>query len=62
MIQSTPDWAAYIQQMEQVLDLQLDEARRKELLLQLGRIAAMAEPLMDYQLDDRLEVAGVYRA
>lgn len=62
MTQSTPDWAAYIQQMEQVLDLQLDEARRQELLLQFTRIAAMAGPLMDYQLDDRLEVAGVYQA
>ncbi|WNW09719.1 oxalurate catabolism protein HpxX [Pseudomonas sp. DTU_2021_1001937_2_SI_NGA_ILE_001] len=62
MTQVTPDWAAYVEQMEQVLGLQLDEARRQELLTQFSRIAAMAEPLMDYPLDDRLEVAGVYRA
>ncbi|WP_372439005.1 oxalurate catabolism protein HpxX [Pandoraea sputorum] len=48
--------------MEQVLGLELDDARRQELLLQFSRIAAMAAPLMDYPLDDRLEVAGVYKA
>ena len=62
MTQVTPDWAAYIAQMEQVLDLELDDARRQELLLQFSRIAAMAAPLMSYPLDDRLEVAGVYKA
>ncbi|MBP2196598.1 MULTISPECIES: oxalurate catabolism protein HpxX [Pantoea] len=56
-----PDWAAYIAQMEQILALELDEARRAELLTQFNRIAAMAEPLMAYPLDDRLEVAGVYK-
>ncbi|BAP45950.1 oxalurate catabolism protein HpxX [Pseudomonas sp. 21LCFQ02] len=62
MTQVPPDWAAYIAQMEQVLGLELDDARRQELLLQFSRIAAMAAPLMDYPLDDRLEVAGVYKA
>lgn len=62
MTQVTPDWAAYIAQMEQVLGLELDDARRAELLVQFSRIAAMAAPLMDYPLDDRLEVAGVYKA
>ncbi|OLU34358.1 DUF4089 domain-containing protein [Pseudomonas sp. PA15(2017)] len=58
----TPDWAAYVAQMEQVLALELDDARRQELLTQFSRIAAMAEPLMAFALDDRLEVAGVYHA
>lgn len=58
----TPDWAAYVAQMEQVLALELDDARRQELLTQFSRIAAMAEPLMALALDDRLEVAGVYQA
>lgn len=58
----TPDWAAYVVQMEQVLALELDDARRQELLTQFSRIAAMAEPLMAFALDDRLEVAGVYQA
>ncbi|QKJ85962.1 hypothetical protein PMPD1_0994 [Paramixta manurensis] len=56
------DLAAYIAQMEQMLDLELNETRRAELLTQMTRIAAMAEPLMAFPLDDRLEVAGVYRA
>ncbi|NWA63303.1 oxalurate catabolism protein HpxX [Pantoea sp. B9002] len=57
---SQPDWATYIAQMEQILALELDDARRAELLMQFNRIAAMAEPLMALPLDDRLEVAGVF--
>ncbi len=57
---SQPDWVVYIAQMEQILALELDEARRAELLVQFNRIAAMAEPLMAFPLDDRLEVAGVF--
>ena len=57
---SQPDWAAYIAQMEQILALELDEARRAELRVQFNRIAAMAEPLMAFPLDERLEVAGVF--
>ena len=56
------EWASYIGHMEQILQLELDEARRAELLIQLSRIAAMAAPLMAFPLDDRLEVAGVYQA
>lgn len=62
MKQDTPDWAAYVAQMEQVLALELDETRRAELLTQFSRIAAMAAPLMAFPLDARLEVAGVYKA
>ncbi|MCX2199952.1 oxalurate catabolism protein HpxX [Pantoea agglomerans] len=58
------DWASYIGHMEQILqlELELDDARRAELLIQLSRIAEMAAPLMTFPLDDRLEVAGVYQA
>ncbi|CAM3810674.1 DUF4089 domain-containing protein [Rouxiella silvae] len=56
------DWAAYISQMEAVLALELDDARRQELLVQFTRIAQMAQPLMDLPLDPRLEIAGVYHA
>ncbi|ADP11665.1 conserved uncharacterized protein [Erwinia sp. Ejp617] len=62
MKQTKTDWAIYVAQMEQMLALELDDARRAELLIQFSRIAAMAEPLMAYPLDDRLEVAGVYKA
>ncbi|MEE8729810.1 MAG: oxalurate catabolism protein HpxX [Rahnella inusitata] len=57
-----PQWAAYVRQMESVLALELDDARRQELLVQFSRIAQMAQPLMDLPLDPRLEIAGVYRA
>lgn len=53
-------WSAYLTLMEQILDLTLTDERRAELLVQLTRIAGMAQPLMDYPLDDHLEVAGVY--
>lgn len=59
---ATTDWAAYISQMESVLALDLDDARRLELLAQFSRIAQMAQSLMDLPLDPRLEIAGVYRA
>lgn len=59
---AAPDWAAYLQQMEAILGLKLDDARREELRVQFTRIAAMAEPLMALPLDQRLEMAGVYRA
>ncbi|CUU23085.1 hypothetical protein J9874_02558 [Duffyella gerundensis] len=61
-MQHNVDWATYVAQMEQILAVPLDEARRAELLTQFTRIAAMAEPLMAFPLDDRLEVAGVYQA
>ncbi|AJF72541.1 MULTISPECIES: oxalurate catabolism protein HpxX [Raoultella] len=58
----TLDWSTYLAQMEQILGLELDETRRAELQLQFSRIAAMAEPLMAFPLDERLEIAGVYKA
>ncbi|MFJ3000990.1 oxalurate catabolism protein HpxX [Serratia liquefaciens] len=60
--QPAVDWAAYIGQMEAILALEMDDARRQELLTQFNRIAALAEPLMAFPLDPRLEIAGVYRA
>lgn len=61
MTDTPADWASYVAQMEQVLDLRLDDARRAELLVQFTRIAALAAPLMAFPLDDRLEIAGVYQ-
>ncbi len=59
---SQPDWHAYLAQMESVLGVELDDARRAELQLQFSRIAAMAAPLMALPLDERTEIAGVYKA
>ncbi|AUU05548.1 TPA: oxalurate catabolism protein HpxX [Raoultella planticola] len=62
MTHSVNDWRAYLAQMEHLLALELDHTRRAELQLQFSRIAAMAEPLMAFPLDERLEIAGVYKA
>lgn len=56
------NWEIYLEQMTAMLEIELDEARRAELLLQFTRIAQMAGPLMALPLDDRLDVAGVYQA
>ena len=56
------DYVAYLAQMTQILNVELDDARRAELEVQFNRIAAMAGPLIAFHLDDRLEIAGVYRA
>ncbi|BCG10630.1 oxalurate catabolism protein HpxX [Buttiauxella agrestis] len=55
------DWPAYIQLMEQLLNVPLDDMRRKEMEIQLTRMAALAEPLMEFPLPQRQEVAGVYK-
>ncbi|MBI0551589.1 oxalurate catabolism protein HpxX [Pectobacterium parmentieri] len=52
--------AAYLQQMETLLSLQLSQERRQELLVQFNRIHAMAQPLMDFPLDEHQDIAGVY--
>ncbi|WP_034461582.1 oxalurate catabolism protein HpxX [Buttiauxella noackiae] len=57
----TIEWPAYIQLMEQLLNVPLDDARRKELEVHLTRMAALAESLMDFPLPQRQEVAGVYK-
>nr|WP_287855255.1 oxalurate catabolism protein HpxX [Klebsiella sp.] len=56
------EWDAYLTQMEQLLALELDEERRAELRVQFSRIAAMARPLLAFPLDERVEIAGVYKA
>ncbi|MDU3076840.1 MAG: oxalurate catabolism protein HpxX [Mixta calida] len=61
-MQTDSDWNNCLRQMEALLDLELDEARRAELLTQFTRIAQMAGPLMALPLDMRLDVAGVYQA
>ncbi len=61
MLLNTIDWPAYIRAMEQLLNVPMDEARRKELEVQLIRMAGLAEPLMDFTLPQRLEVAGIYK-
>ncbi|WP_297197247.1 oxalurate catabolism protein HpxX [uncultured Pluralibacter sp.] len=61
MSESPLDWPAYIGLMAQLLEVPLDAPRREELALQLARIAAIAGPLMAFELPMRQEGAGVYR-
>ena len=42
MTTQQPDWHAYLAQMETVLGVTLDDARRAELQVQFSRIASMA--------------------
>lgn len=55
------EWKVWIRLMEQILDVPLDDTRRAELEMQLARIAAMAQPLMQFPLPPRQEGAGEYR-
>lgn len=58
---TTEQQQAWLAAMAQMLDIELDEARRAELLARFSHIATIAEPLMAYPLDPQLEIAGVYR-
>ncbi len=58
---TTEQQEAWLAAMAQSLEIELDDARRAELLARFSHIAAMAAPLMDYPLDERLDIAGVYR-
>ena len=62
MTTSQNEWDAWLSQMEQLLALELDDTRRAELRVQFSRIAAMAGPLMAFPLNERVEIAGVYKA
>lgn len=53
--------ADYLRQMETMLALELEPARREALQRQFSRIADMALPLMAFPLDEREEIAGVYQ-
>ena len=55
-------YTSYLTQMTHLFDMELDAPRREELERQFARIAAMAQPLMDYPLGPREEIAGVYKA
>lgn len=58
--ESTDTLDNYLQQMESLLSLSLSVERHQAVLLQLQRIADMAQPLMDYPLTVQHEVAGEY--
>ncbi len=55
------DWSAYVDTMAALNGFELSAARRAEIILQLQRIAAMAELLENFPLDAALEPAPVFR-
>jgi Asp-tRNA(Asn)/Glu-tRNA(Gln) amidotransferase C subunit len=54
------DWLAYVDAAARLQGLQLDPARREEVARQLQRIAAMAAPLMAFELTMCDEVAPIF--
>ncbi|PPI87685.1 DUF4089 domain-containing protein [Candidatus Pantoea edessiphila] len=56
------NWKNYIIQMEYLMNLNLDESIRSELIKQMKYIEYIASPLMSFPLEDRLSIAGVYKA
>ncbi|MBK4775816.1 DUF4089 domain-containing protein [Candidatus Pantoea edessiphila] len=56
------NWQNYIMQMEKLMNLNLNHSSRLELAIQMEYIADIAVPLMAFPLEDRLSVAGVYKA
>ncbi|MBL8484561.1 MAG: DUF4089 domain-containing protein [Rhodocyclaceae bacterium] len=53
-------WPAYVAVMAEVHGLALTPARQAEVALQLQRIAALAQVLLDYPLDAQDESAPVF--
>ncbi len=55
------DWNTYIAAMAALNGLTLDGERRDEVALQLERIAAMAQQVMEFPLDAEVEPGPVFR-
>lgn len=53
-------WLAYVDATARLQALPLDPTRREEVARQLQRIAAMAAPLMAFELTMRDEVAPIF--
>lgn len=56
------DWDAYVQAQARLLALELDEARRAQVIVHLARIAELARPLLEFEQDRQVEPAPVFRA
>jgi 1-carboxybiuret hydrolase subunit AtzG-like len=61
MDQAEIDVAAYVDQAAALIGLPLDPAHRPGVVLNLGRIAAMARLVMEFPLPDEAEPAPVFR-
>ncbi|MXP51348.1 oxalurate catabolism protein HpxX [Pantoea sp. SoEX] len=56
------NWQNYIMQIEKVMNLNLNQASRLELAIQIKYLSDIATPLMAFPLEERLSIAGVYKA
>ncbi|MES2564873.1 MAG: DUF4089 domain-containing protein [Pseudomonadota bacterium] len=56
------DWDAYVDAATALHNLPLEGARRAEVIEQLKRIEAIAQPMLDFALDVEVEPAPVFCA
>lgn len=54
-------WPAYVDAMAALQRLPLDDARRAEVIRQMGNIEILAQRFMDFPLAAELEPAPVFR-
>jgi hypothetical protein len=54
-------WANYVDTMAALNGFELDAGRRAEIIVQLQRIAVMAQQLEDFPLPAEIEPAPVFR-
>lgn len=56
------NWDDYVDVASKLHDLPLDATRRAEVIEQLKRIEAIAQPMLDFPLEVEVEPAFVFRA
>jgi Protein of unknown function (DUF4089) len=61
MRQEPVAWTAYVDAMSALQRLPLDDARRAEVIRQMGNIEFLAQRFMDFPLEAELEPAPVFR-
>ncbi|MBK4765138.1 MAG: DUF4089 domain-containing protein [Pantoea sp. Brub] len=61
-MQNTINWQVYILHMQTLLNLTLDEINYIEVINQMEYLSNIAKPLMLFPIEERLAIAGVYKA
>jgi hypothetical protein len=55
------DWSAYVSTMAALHGLELNPARHAEIVEQLQRVQAIAQPLLDFPLPANIELASSFQ-
>ncbi|NJN19907.1 MAG: DUF4089 domain-containing protein [Leptolyngbya sp. RL_3_1] len=55
-----PDWGGYVDQTAKLLDLPIPKALRPGVIENFERIVAIAQPVLDFPLDDTDEPAPAF--